>query len=114
MDYHTINFISHFLSFRLYESSEMSLYYSTQTGEMQEGSDIKVMRGLSIMDWVQLVSNYGFPIVVSLYLLVKTQQKLEEVSNLLARISESMQHVSQQHTHHVASPSKQRRTNQQP
>jgi hypothetical protein len=81
---------------------------------MQDGNDTKVMRGFSIMDWVQLISNYGFPIVVSLYLLVKTQQKLEEVSNLLARISESMQHVSQQHhTHHVASPNK-RRTNQQP
>jgi hypothetical protein len=40
------------------------------------------------MDWVQLVSNYGFPIVVSLYLLIKTQQKLEEVSMLLTRIQE--------------------------
>lgn len=55
------------------------------------------------MDWVQLVSNYGFPIVVSLYLLIKTQQKLEEVSNLLARISESLQHVStHQQTHAVS------------
>ncbi|HEU4965182.1 MAG TPA: YvrJ family protein [Bacilli bacterium] len=43
------------------------------------------------MDWVQLVSNYGFPIVVSLYLLIKTQQKLEEVSTLLARITELLQ-----------------------
>lgn len=45
------------------------------------------------MDWVQIISNYGFPIVVSLFLLVKTQQKLEEVSKLLARISESMRHL---------------------
>lgn len=42
------------------------------------------------MDWAQLISNYGFPIVVSLYLLVKQQQKLEEVSTLLARISEAL------------------------
>ncbi|MGZ4031547.1 MAG: YvrJ family protein [Tumebacillaceae bacterium] len=67
------------------------------------------------MDWVQLVSNYGFPIVVSLYLLVKTQQKLEEVSNLLARISESLQHANHHtpHSHQVATPVK-RRTNQLP
>ncbi|MFD2169536.1 YvrJ family protein [Tumebacillus lipolyticus] len=42
------------------------------------------------MDWVQLVSNYGFPIVVSLFLLIKTQHKLEEVSTLLARIDEAL------------------------
>jgi hypothetical protein len=40
------------------------------------------------MDFVQLVSNYGFPIAVSLYLLVKQQKKLEEVQTLLTRITE--------------------------
>lgn len=46
------------------------------------------------MDFVQLVSNYGFPIVVSLYLLTKTQHKLEEVSLLLTRINEVMNQVA--------------------
>ena len=48
------------------------------------------------MDWVQLVSNYGFPIVVSLYLLIKTQQKLEEVSTLLTRITENLNNVREE------------------
>ncbi|ASS74443.1 YvrJ family protein [Tumebacillus algifaecis] len=42
------------------------------------------------MDWVELVTNYGFPIVVSLFLLTKTQQKLEEVTTLLARIDKTL------------------------
>lgn len=62
------------------------------------------------MDWVQLISNYGFPIVVSLYLLVKTQHKLEEVSNLLARINESMHASSSQP---LPPPTSKRRSSQQ-
>jgi hypothetical protein len=42
------------------------------------------------MDWIQLVGNHGFPIVVSLYLLVKTQQRLEEMSTLLTSLSETL------------------------
>ncbi|MGB8956842.1 MAG: YvrJ family protein [Tumebacillaceae bacterium] len=42
------------------------------------------------MDWVQLASNYGFPIVVSLYLLMKTTQRLEEMSTLLTRIQQAL------------------------
>ena len=42
------------------------------------------------MDWVQLASNYGFPIVVSLYLLMKTTQKLEEMATLLTRIQQAL------------------------
>ena len=42
------------------------------------------------MDWVQLASNYGFPIVVALYLLMKTTQKLEEMSTLLTRIQQAL------------------------
>jgi len=42
------------------------------------------------MDWVQVISNYGFPIVVSLWLLIKTQHKLEEVNILLTKINENI------------------------
>lgn len=61
-------------------------------GNLREikGMNIQHNKEVFHMDWVQLVSNYGFPIVVSLFLLTKTQQKLEEVSTLLARIDEAL------------------------
>lgn len=42
------------------------------------------------MDWLQIVSNYGFPIVVSLYLLTKVTTKLDEISSQLIRLNESL------------------------
>ncbi|MBK3494706.1 YvrJ family protein [Viridibacillus sp. YIM B01967] len=34
-------------------------------------------------DWVYLISNFGFPIVISVYLLLRFEKKLERLANEL-------------------------------
>lgn len=47
-------------------------------------------------DWVMQISNYGFPMVISIFLLVRVEKKLENLSmsiNELAKVIEGLKEV---------------------
>ncbi len=41
-------------------------------------------------EWMPLISNLGFPIVVTLYLLVRVERKLEELGHRLSEMAKAI------------------------
>lgn len=44
-----------------------------------------------MQDWVSLVSNVGFPVAVTAYLLVRIEGKLEQLSGSILELTRSIQ-----------------------
>ncbi|WP_082130078.1 YvrJ family protein [Aneurinibacillus tyrosinisolvens] len=41
-------------------------------------------------EWITLISNVGFPVAVTLYLLIRIESRLEQLTGSIAQLSQSI------------------------
>ncbi|UOY92288.1 YvrJ family protein [Ectobacillus sp. JY-23] len=46
------------------------------------------MDAMQVKDWIDIITNVGFPIMLTLYLLIRFEKKIEGLSDMVERLKD--------------------------
>ena len=49
-------------------------------------------------EWFHVLQNFGFPVVVTFYLLMRIEAKLEQLASSIIRLDQTLQEWAQKHS----------------
>lgn len=49
-----------------------------------------------INEWTELLGNFGFPILVAVYLLFRFEQRIDKLTNVIIELKNTLEHIKNQ------------------
>jgi len=55
--------------------------------------EVKYLGDLVMTEWMQMVNQFGFPLILSIYLLLRYEKKIERIEKVMDRLEDEWKEV---------------------